>query len=115
MFKIIGGKLTLVAVEYITIRYLSSTLNAVPIQIKDVFHALNIKSQPLQTISDFARNRVAIYTSDLLEIGKLSDFHSIAPDFPAQPPRAESRAFPIVFHKADVMFLKIYADCLKAI
>ena len=51
--------------------------------------------------------------ADLLKIGELADFHTITPDFPAKPPRAKRRAFPIVLHKSDVMHLHIDANCLK--
>ena len=52
--------------------------------------------------------------ADLLEIGELADFHTIAPDFPAQAPGAQCRAFPVVLDKADVMHRHIDADRLKA-
>ena len=50
---------------------------------------------------------------DLLEISELRHFHAVAPAFPAKPPGAERRAFPIVFDKADVMDLGIDADHLE--
>ena len=47
--------------------------------------------------------RRAFDARDLLEIGELADFHAVAPAFPAQPPGAEGRTFPIVLDKADVV------------
>ena len=47
--------------------------------------------------------RVAVEAANLLEIGKLANLHTIAPDFPAQSPGAQGRAFPIVLNKPDIV------------
>ena len=51
--------------------------------------------------------------ADLLEIGKLRHFHAVTPDFPAQSPRAQRGAFPVILDKADVMQRHIDPDRLK--
>jgi hypothetical protein len=62
------------------------------------------------TVGQFARHRRAFDAADLLEIGELRDFHAVAPAFPAKPPGAERRAFPVVLDKADVVQQRIDAD-----
>lgn len=34
-------------------------------------------------------------------------FHAVEPNFPAQTPSAESRVFPVVFDKADVVYFRV--------
>ena len=51
--------------------------------------------------------------SDLLEIGELADFHTIAPDFPPKTPRAEGRAFPVIFDKTDIVKVHVDTNGLK--
>ena len=68
-----------------------------------MIHAQDIHGQTLQTIGQLARNWVAVVATDLLEICELRHFHTVTPHFPAQSPSPQSRAFPIVFDKADVM------------
>ena len=83
---------------------------AVKIEFVYVIDILHIHGETLQAVCQFAGNGRAFETANLLKIGELAHFHSIAPDFPAQPPCAESRAFPIVFDKTDVIERGINAD-----
>ena len=46
-----------------------------PFKIVDTVHILDIRSQALQPISDFARDRAAFQTAHLLEIGELGYFN----------------------------------------
>ena len=48
--------------------------------------------------------------ANLLKIGELADFHAVAPDFPAEAPCAQSRAFPVILDKADVVQRRVKAD-----
>ena len=60
-------------------------LNAIcPLNLIDRVHFLDIRSQTLQTISHLSSHRLSWQTSDLLEVGELSNFHTIQPNFPAQ-------------------------------
>src|SRR6185295_2893163 len=56
------------------------------------------------------RNRRAFEARDLLEIGELRHLHAVAPALPAESPRAERRAFPIVLDETDVVRFLIDAD-----
>ena len=55
-------------------------------------------------------DRRAFDARDLLEVSELADFHAVAPALPAQAPRAERRALPIVLDEADVVQARIDAD-----
>ncbi len=46
----------------------------------------------------------------LLKIGELRNFHAVAPHFPAETPRAERRAFPIILDKTNVMQRRVESD-----
>ncbi len=70
----------------------------------------HIHRQPFESIGQLARDRLAVVAADLLEIGELAHLHAVAPDFPAQPPGPERRAFPVVLDKADVVQLHVDAD-----
>jgi hypothetical protein len=52
----------------------------------------------------------ALEARDLLEIGELRDFHAVAPAFPAEPPGAQRRAFPVVLDEAQIVDRRIDAD-----
>ena len=76
---------------------------SVEVQVHDAVDALQIAGETLETIGEFAGDRRAFETGDLLKIGELRDLHAVAPAFPAKPPGAERRAFPIVLDEADVV------------
>ena len=90
-------------------------LAAVEIEIEDVVDALHIHRQPLEPVGQFARDRRAFEAGDLLEIGELRHLHAVAPAFPAEPPGAERRAFPVVLDEADVVELRIDADRVERV
>ncbi len=76
---------------------------AVEVEVEDIVDTLHIHGEALEPVGEFARDWLAIDAADLLEIGELRHFHAVAPDFPAQAPGAERRAFPIVLDEADVV------------
>ena len=90
-----------------------ASVATVEIQIENAVDALNVHGEPLEAVRDFARNGVAVKTADLLEIGKLRNFHAVAPNFPAKTPGAERRALPIVLDEANVIQRRIDADGIE--
>src|SRR3546814_6422437 len=86
------GKLALVFEEYIAIGHAL----IVEGEIIDVVDPLNIHGEPLKSVGQFARYRLAIEAAHLLEIGELRHFHAVAPDFPAKTPGAKRRRFPVI-------------------
>src|SRR3954464_15810875 len=81
-----------------------------PHEVEYVFNALQVHREAFEPVGDFTRNRLAIDPADLLKISELCDFHAVQPHFPAETPRPERRILPIVFHKPDVVRLRIDAD-----
>src|SRR6185312_4254205 len=65
-------------------------------EVVNEFDILHIHRQALEAVGDLSADRVTIDAAHLLEIGELSDFHPVAPYFPAQAPGPQGRAFPIV-------------------
>ena len=96
--------------EDVAVGDLLVALAAVEVQVVDVVDALHIHGEPLQPVGQLAGDRRAFDAADLLEIGELRHFHAVAPAFPAEPPGAERRAFPIVLDEADVVQQRIDAD-----
>ena len=78
-----------------------------PNEVVHIFHALQIHGETLDTVGDFAKYRGAVDTADLLEVGELGYFHAVEPNLPTQTPSAESRIFPVVFDKADVVYFRV--------
>ena len=56
---------------------------------------------------------MCINAADLLEVGKLCDFHAVEPYFPANPPGPKSRGFPVIFYETDIMFFRIDSQFLQ--
>ena len=109
--EIIMRKLHLIAMKDIAV----ADATPVKIKLKAVIRALHIHGQTLQPIGQFACNKLTINAADLLEIGKLRHFHAVAPHFPAKPPSAQSRAFPIIFDKANIMRHRVNAQHLQTV
>src|SRR5208282_646487 len=99
--------------EDIAIGNFFTAFAAVEIQVVDIVEALHIHGKPLQTIGQFAGNRRAFYSRDLLKIGELRNLHAVAPAFPAKPPGAERRALPIVLDEANIVEAEIDADSFE--
>ena len=85
-------------------------LAAVEVEVEDAVDALHVHRQPFEPVGQLARDRRAFEARDLLEVGELRHLHAVAPAFPAQPPGAERRRFPVVLDEADVVELGIDAD-----
>ena len=109
-FEIVPGIFLLGLQEHVAVGHLLVALAAVEVQVVDVVDALHIHGEALQPIGQLAGNRRAFDAADLLKIGELRHFHAVAPAFPAEPPGAERRAFPIVLDEADVVQQRIDAD-----
>ena len=86
-----------------------------PFNIKNIFDALDIHSQTFQTIRDLNRDRFHVDTANLLEIGELRDLHTIQPDLPAQSPGSQSRRFPVILNKTDIVFFLPDAQLRQAL
>ena len=115
-FKIIMRIFHFGAVKHIAIAHTACVRRAtIEIKLEPVFHALHIHCQTLQPVSQLARNHLTVNAAHLLKIGKLGNFHAIAPHFPAQPPRAQRRAFPIVFNETDIVQGRVNAQHLQAV
>src|SRR3546814_6242369 len=108
--KIPFGKLALVFEEYIAIGHAL----IVEGEIIDVVDPLNIHGEPLKSVGQFARSRLAIEAAHLLDIGELRHFHAVAPDFPAKTPCAKRRRFPVIYDKANVVAQRINPILRKA-
>ena len=67
-----------------------------------------------QTIGQFNRDRVAIDTTSLLEVGKLAHLHAVAPDLPTKP-QAPRGAFPVILNKSNIVQLFINAQPIEAL
>ncbi len=83
------------------------------IDVPDAVFILQGQNDAVEAVGDFDTDRIEIETAGLLEVGKLRDFLTVEPDFPAETPRAERRAFPVVLDEADVVLTRIDANCFQ--
>src|SRR5260370_12874943 len=86
-----------------------------PAKVVDTLYALEKRADALKPVGELYRNRVEINSPALFDVGALGDLQSIEQHLPADAPRAEGRGFPIVFFKANVMFLEVDADGPEAL
>ena len=106
VFKIISGILLLRLQEHIAVNY---TL-AIEIEVIHILDSLHIHGEPLEPVSQLRADGIAIETANLLEVSELAHFHAITPNFPAQSPRAQGGALPVIFNEANVVGHGINAD-----
>src|SRR5919201_5662751 len=95
----------------VPVAYSLGPLAAIEIELVDALDALHIHCKTLQPISQFARDRRAFNSCNLLEVGELRDLHAIAPAFPSKSPSAKRRAFPIILDEPNVVEMRIDAAC----
>ena len=108
-FEIIGAELLFVLQEHVAIGHAGIIVG----QIVNALDALDIHSEPFQPVGQLTGDRRAIMAGNLLEIGELAHFHAVAPYFPTQTPGAQCGAFPVILHKAHIMFGTVDADGIK--
>jgi len=114
VFEVVGRELLLSLQEDIAVTLAALFgRDAVPVQLVDVVNALHVHDQAFKTVGELQRDRVTVDAADLLEVGELADFHTVTPDFPAQAPGAQSRAFPVILDKANIVFLQVDAQHLQ--
>ena len=82
--------------------------------VHDVVDAKDVHRQTFEAVGQLSRDGLAVVPANLLEVGELADFHAIAPDFPAQPPSAQCRAFPVIFDKANVVEIHVDPNRFQA-
>ncbi len=81
-----------------------------PDDVVDAFLALDVHSQALESVGDFAHHRAAVQSADLLKISELRDFHAIQPDLPSESPGTQGGRLPVVFDEADVVDQGVEAE-----
>src|ERR1700690_3287695 len=74
-----------------------------PFDVEDIVDLLQIHRDSLQAVCYLQRHGLKIDSAYLLKIRELSYFHPVEPDFPAQSPSPESRRFPVIFDKTNVV------------
>src|SRR6185437_1476133 len=84
-----------------------------PLELKRRPLALEEHRQPFETVGHLGGNELDVEAPELLEVGPLRDFHPVAPDLPAEAPRAERRLLPVVLDEAHVVAAEIDAEHLE--
>ena len=88
---------------------------AIPVDIPDRVDPLQVYGDALQAVSELHGNGVQVKATELLEISILSDLQAIEPHLPAQSPRPQGRALPVIFHKADIVLLTLDAQGVQTV
>ena len=104
-FKIIGGML---AFRHLV--HIAAGAFVIPMNVLEVAHPLQRHGNAFQPIRNFHRGHIQYHAAGLLEVGELGDFLPIQPDFPTQPPGAQRGGFPVIFHEADIVLVRVDAD-----
>src|SRR5262249_29633558 len=86
--EVIGGKFALGLPKDLAVGDATRAVGSIVVEIEDTRDALYVHRQALEPIGQLGRDRVAFKPSDLLEIRKLADLHTVEPDLPAEPPGA---------------------------
>ena len=82
----------------------------VPADLLEMIDLLQAHCDAFETVGDLDRWHIQNDTASLLEVGKLGDFLTIQPNFPAEPPGGKRRRFPVIFHEANVMLFGVNAQ-----
>ena len=115
VFEVVGGLFNFVLVVHVAVGNGVAVRRFRPNEVVNVFHALQVHRQAFDAVGDFAKHGGAVDAADLLEVGELSNFHAVEPNFPAQAPCAEGGVFPVVFHEADVVHLGVDAQFAQGV
>ncbi len=115
VLEVVGRELALVLEEHVAVRDALGAGAPVVVEVVHVLDALHVHREPLEPVRVLHRHRIALDAADLLEVRVLADFHAVAPHFPAQPPRAQRRALPVVLDEADVVRERIDPDPPQAL
>ena len=111
MLEIMGGIFALGAQEDVAV----GDAAAVEIEVVDPLDVLHIHRQAFEAIGHLKARQHRGDAANLLEIGELPHLHAVAPDFPAQAPGAEGRAFPIILDEAEIMQAGVEPDLAVAL
>jgi hypothetical protein len=114
VFEGIFGKFHFLLEANISVGDFFDAIFAVPIEIKDIIDFLEKHGKSFESVGELHGYGTAIESSHLLKIGKLRDFHAVAPDFPSETGGSQSRTFPVIFHKTNVMASVVYAQNFEA-
>ena len=79
----------------------------------DVINRIDIlqeRCDALESIRQFSADRKQIDAAALLEVSELRDLQAVEHDLPAHAPCAQSRSFPVVFFKLDVVMAQVDAN-----
>ena len=78
-----------------------------PLNIVNRIYFLDVRSQTFQSVSDLRSYRTSCQSPNLLEVGELSDFHTIKPNFPTKTSWTSWWVFPVIFNKTNIVFQRI--------
>src|SRR5260370_1110900 len=107
--KAVFGKLLLLHQTYVAV-----SLDRGPAEVVDTLHALKKSANAFEAVGEFDGDGVEVDAAALLEVGELGDLETVEQDLPADPPRAESRRFPIVLFETNIVLLEVDADGSEA-
>src|SRR6266436_6127294 len=103
--KTVFGKLLLFHQPDVAVRFIRG-----PAKVVDTLDALEECANTFEAIGKFHGDGIEVDAPALLEVGELGDLQTIQQNLPADAPRAESRGFPVVFFKTNVVLFEVDAD-----
>jgi hypothetical protein len=74
---------------------------------------LQEEPEPFEPVRHLCGDHLEVDPAELLEVRELRHLHRVAPDLPAEPPRAERRLLPVVLDEADVVLQEVDPELLE--
>ena len=109
VLEVVGRLFDFVLVEHVAVRD-AAQRPVRPHDVENAFDALQVHGEALESVGDFAGDRLAVETAHLLEVGELRDFHAVQPHLPTESPGAERGRLPVVLDEADVVHQRVEAE-----
>ena len=78
-----------------------------PLEVEHRLLVLQEEAEALEPVGHLGRDHLEVDPAQLLEVRELGDLHRVAPDLPAEAPRAEGRLLPVVLDQADVVLREV--------
>src|SRR3990172_7846754 len=86
-----------------------------PDEVEHIVQGVKINCYWLKAVCNLHRDRFQLNPSNLLEVSKLGNLHTVEPYLPPKPPCPECRRFPIVFNKPEIMLIFFKSKRCKAL
>src|SRR5207302_11278626 len=108
--KAVFGKLLLLHQADVPISFVFG-----PAQVVHAIHTLKKRADAFESVGELDGDGVKVNSTALLEIRELGDLQAVYKNLPADASCTQSRRFPVVLFKPNVVLLELAADGAQAL